>query len=55
QEPVKEKVIADLTKERARQKHRYNSKKSTHKIGRAKGSKAKQDTRVKQDTSGFWE
>lgn len=51
---VKDRVASDLTKQRARQA-RYHSKRGTRKIGRPKGSKAKQDTRVKVDNSGFWD
>ncbi|KAF8523090.1 RIO1 family-domain-containing protein [Hysterangium stoloniferum] len=53
-EPVRDKVVTDLTKERARQKSKYNSKRSTQRVGRPKGSKAKQDTRVKPDKDGVW-
>lgn len=51
---VKDRVASDLTKQRSRQS-RYHTKRSTRKIGRPKGSKAKQDTRVKLDNSGFWD
>jgi len=54
QHPVKERVASDLTKQRTRQA-RYHSKRSTRKAGRPTGSKAKQDTRVKLDSSGFWD
>ena len=51
---IKELVASDLSKRRARQASKYHSKRSTRKIGRAKGSKAKQDTRVDVDRGGFW-
>lgn len=52
---IKDIVSSDLTKQRARQQQKYHSKRGAHRIGRPKGSKAKQDTRVKLDTSGVWE
>ena len=52
---IKDIVSSDLTKERARQRQKYHSKRGAHRIGRPKGSKAKQDSRVKVDKSGFWE
>lgn len=51
---IKEIVSSDLTKQRARQRQKYHSKRGAHRVGRPQGSKAKQDTRVKADTSGFW-
>lgn len=53
-ETVKTRVASDIQKNQARQA-RFHSKRSTRKIGRPKGSKAKQDTRVKLDKTGFWD
>ena len=44
---IKEIVSLDLSKRRAREKQKYHSKRSTQRVGRAKGSKGKQDDRVK--------
>jgi RIO kinase 2 len=52
---VKGIVSSDLSKQRSRQQKKYHSKRSTQRVGRPKGSKAKQDTRVKLDRSGVWE
>ncbi|KAJ7103462.1 RIO1 family-domain-containing protein [Mycena belliarum] len=52
---IKEIVSADLTKARSQQQRKHHSKRSTRRAGRSQGSKAKQDTRVKMDTSGFWD
>jgi RIO kinase 2 len=52
---IKDIVSSDLTKQRARQRQKYHSKRGAQRIGRPKGSKAKQDTRVKLDKSGVWE
>ncbi|KAJ7492552.1 RIO1 family-domain-containing protein [Mycena latifolia] len=52
---IKEIVSADLTKARSQQLRKYHSKRNTRRAGRSQGSKAKQDTRVKLDTSGVWE
>lgn len=52
---IKDKVSFDLTKERTRQQRKYHSKRGARQAGRPKGSKAKQDTRVKVDSSGVWE
>ncbi|KAJ7706105.1 RIO1 family-domain-containing protein [Mycena rosella] len=52
---IKEIVSADLTKARSQQQRKYHSKRNTRRAGRAQGSKAKQDTRVKLDTSGVWD
>ncbi|KAI0274644.1 RIO1 family-domain-containing protein [Gloeopeniophorella convolvens] len=51
---IKDKAAIEAYKERARQKQKYHSKRGAQRIGRAKGSKAKQDTRVKPDKSGLW-
>ncbi|KAJ7837539.1 RIO1 family-domain-containing protein [Mycena olivaceomarginata] len=52
---VKERVSAEVTKTRAQQLRKFHSKRNTRRAGRAQGSKAKQDTRVKLDKSGVWE
>ncbi|KAJ7110144.1 RIO1-domain-containing protein [Mycena epipterygia] len=52
---IKEIVSADLSKSRSQQLRKYHSKRGTRRAGRSQGSKAKQDTRVKLDTSGVWE
>ena len=52
---IKDIVSSDLTKQRARQRQKYHSKRGAHRVGRPKGSKAKQDSRVKVDKSGVWE
>lgn len=54
QDAVKGRVASALSKERARQQRKYHSKKSIRNAGRPKGSKAKQDTRVKLDNSSVW-
>lgn len=52
---IKEIVSSDLGKQRSRQHRKYHSKRSAQRVGRPKGSKAKQDTRVKLDRNGIWE
>lgn len=52
---IKDIVSSDLTKSRARLRQKHHSKRGAHRAGRPQGSKAKQDNRVKLDTSGFWE
>ncbi|KAJ7487674.1 RIO1 family-domain-containing protein [Mycena galericulata] len=52
---IKEIVSADLTKSRSQQQRKYHSKRNARRAGRSQGSKAKQDTRVKLDTSGVWD
>ncbi|KAJ7619100.1 RIO1 family-domain-containing protein [Mycena polygramma] len=52
---IKEIVSADLSKTRSQQKRKYHSKRGARRAGRSQGSKAKQDTRVKLDTSGVWD
>ena len=52
---IKSIVSSDLTKKRAQQQRKYHSKRSTRQAGRAQGSKAKQDKRVKlADHAGVW-
>ncbi|TDL28729.1 RIO1-domain-containing protein [Rickenella mellea] len=51
---VKQRVATDISHRQVSQS-RYHSKRSTRRVGRPKGSKAKQDTRVKIDRSGVWE
>lgn len=52
---IKDIVSSDLTKERARQRRKYHSKRGARHAGRPQGSKAKQDTRVKLDRGGTWD
>ncbi|KZT40090.1 RIO1-domain-containing protein [Sistotremastrum suecicum HHB10207 ss-3] len=52
---LKETVSAEVSKRRAREESKHHARRSTKRMGRARGSKAKQDTRVKADTSGFWD
>lgn len=52
---IKSIVSSDLTKKRAQQQRKYHSKRSTRHAGRAQGSKAKQDKKVKlADHAGVW-
>lgn len=50
---VRDIVAADLIKKQRRQQAKYHSKKGG--VGRSRGSKAKQDTRVDLDKGGYWE
>ncbi|KAF8271389.1 RIO1-domain-containing protein [Lactarius quietus] len=43
---IRDKAAIDAYKERARQKQKYHSRRGAERIGRAKGSKSKQDNRV---------
>lgn len=52
---IRNKAAIDALKGRAREKRKYHSRRGAERIGRAKGSKAKQDNRVKVDRSGLWE
>jgi RIO kinase 2 len=54
QEELKTRVAAEMGKNRSRQQKKHHSKKSTTSAGRAKGSKAKQDTKVHIDGGGWW-
>jgi RIO kinase 2 len=54
EDEMKTRVVNEITKTRARQQKKYHSKKSTGRAGRTKGSKAKQDTRVKLDSGGWY-
>jgi len=47
-------VSSEVSRERARNVSKYHSRRGPGQGGRAKGSKAKQDTRVKVDKSGIW-
>lgn len=51
---LKERVSADVARHKAQQ-NKFHSKRSARKIGRPKGSKAKQDTRIKVEKGGVWE
>lgn len=56
QSGIKEKVASEVSKHRAHQQRKFHSKRGAQKVGgRQKGSKAKMDTRVKPDHSGFWD
>jgi RIO kinase 2 len=52
---IRKKAAIDAFKGRAREKQKYHSRRGAARIGRAKGSKAKQDNRVKVDKSGLWD
>ena len=51
---IKERVVSDIARQHARQ-GKYHSKRRVRKIGRPKGSKAKQDLRIKLDRNTVWE
>ena len=53
--PIRERVAADIGRRHAKQTSKYHSKRGVRKIGRPKGSKAKQDLRVKVDRNGVWD
>ncbi|OCH95790.1 RIO1-domain-containing protein [Obba rivulosa] len=50
---ISERVLSEVTKNRQRQQRKYHSKKGAQLGGRPKGSKAKQDARLKVDTGGW--
>ena len=52
---VRNKAAIDALKGRAREKQKYHSRRGAERIGRPKGSKAKQDNRVQVDRSGLWD
>jgi RIO kinase 2 len=52
---IRKKAAIDAFKGRAREKQKYHSRRGAERIGRPKGSKAKQDNRVKVDKSGLWD
>lgn len=52
---IQERVASEVVRQRARQAGKYHAKRGARKAGRPKGSKAKQDTRVRMDRSGVWE
>jgi RIO kinase 2 len=52
---MRDKAATEVHKRRAREKQKYHSRRGTERIGRAKGSKAKQDNRVLLDKGGLWE
>jgi RIO kinase 2 len=52
---MRDKAAIDAYKRRAREKQKHHSRRGTERIGRAKGSKAKQDNRVKLDKDGLWD
>ncbi|KAL5495171.1 RIO2 [Sanghuangporus weigelae] len=51
---IKERVASDIVRHHARQ-GKYHSKRNSRKIGRPRGSKAKQDTRIKLGRNADWE
>jgi RIO kinase 2 len=52
---IRDKAGIEAYKQRAREKQKYHSRRGAERIGRAKGSKAKQDNRVKLDKGGLWD
>ena len=52
---IRDKAVSEAYKQRAREKQKYHSRRGAERIGRAKGSKAKQDNRVKLDKGGLWD
>ena len=56
---IAEKVQTEVAKQRAREQRKYHSKKGAQKGGgRPRGSKRKQDTKIKADGGGgggFWD
>jgi RIO kinase 2 len=52
---MRNKAAIDALKGRAREKQKYHSRRGAERIGRPKGSKAKQDNRVQVDKSGLWD
>ena len=52
---IKDKAAIEAYKQRAREKQKHHSRRGAERIGRAKGSKAKQDNRVKLDKGGLWD
>lgn len=55
EEAIRLKVTKDVEKEHLRHKAKYNSKSSLRRVGRPKGSKAKQDNRVNLKTTDGWD
>ena len=55
EQEIKEKTATEAYKQRAREKQKYHSRRGAERVGRAKGSKAKQDNRVKLDKGGLWD
>ena len=55
EQEIKEKAGIEAYKQRAREKQKYHSRRGAERIGRAKGSKAKQDNRVKLEKGGLWD
>ena len=52
---IRDKAASEGYQRRAREKQKYHSRRGAERIGRAKGSKAKQDNRVKLDKGGLWD
>lgn len=52
---IREKAAVDVSKHQAQQQRKFHSKRGAHRAGRPKGSKGKQDTRIKLDRGGMWD
>ncbi|KAI5124599.1 hypothetical protein M0805_004210 [Coniferiporia weirii] len=52
---IKERVVSDINRQHAKQMSKHHSKRGARMVGRPKGSKAKQDWRVKVDQGDGWE
>ncbi|KII93580.1 hypothetical protein PLICRDRAFT_171314 [Plicaturopsis crispa FD-325 SS-3] len=52
---LRDTVSSDIARSRAREQRKHHSKRGARRVGRPMGSKAKQDTRVKVDSSGMWD
>ena len=53
---VADRVQTEVAKQRAREQRKHHSKKGAQRTGgRPRGSKRKQDTRIKADGGGFWD
>ena len=55
EQEIRDKAANEAYKRRAREKQKYHSRRGAERIGRAKGSKGKQDNRVKLDKGGLWD
>lgn len=55
EQEIRDKAANEGYKQRAREKQKHHSRRGAERIGRAKGSKAKQDNRVKLDKGGLWD
>ena len=53
---IAEKVQTEVAKQRAREQRKYHAKKGAQRTeGRPRGSKRKQDTRIRADGGGVWD